>query len=56
MCSTSITPAMLLEGRPTAGVLGQQGTYGVGDLAASAVPDRDVDHRPSTSRVDSAVS
>ena len=39
-------PGQLLEGGALAGVLVQQGAYGVRDLAATAVPDRDVDEQP----------
>ena len=46
MCSTSMTSASSSIVVPRAGVLLQQGAYGVGDLAAAAVPDRDVDQQP----------
>jgi hypothetical protein len=36
----------LLESGALAGVLGEQRTYGVGDLAPAAVPHRDVDQQP----------
>src|SRR3954451_9106999 len=36
----------LLDGGASGGVLLEQGPYGVGDLPASAVPDRDVHHDP----------
>ena len=35
----------LLEAGALGGVLGEQGADGVGDLAAAAVPDRDVDQQ-----------
>ena len=43
MCSTSMTSASSSSVVPLAGVLVEQGAYGVGDLAAAAVPDGDVD-------------
>ena len=46
MCSTSMTVGELLERDALGGRLVEQGAYGVGDLAAAAVPDGDVDEHP----------
>ena len=46
MCSTSMISASSSSEVPRRGVLAEQGADGVGDLAAAAVPDRDVDQHP----------
>ena len=46
MCSTSMTSASSSRVVPLLGVLVQQRADGVGDLAAAAVPDGDVDQHP----------
>ncbi len=46
MCSTSMHLGELLDARAPGGVLLQQRAHGVGDLAAPAVADGDVDEHP----------
>ena len=50
MCSTSRISASSSIDVPAAGVLLQQRADRVGDLAAAAVADRDVDHEPVDAR------